>query len=1354
MRDTSAIMRFLILIVSLLAMLAADVSSLQAQSMTVGPPTVDANGVKSYPVWSIYQGSQQQIVRVLEPTAPAAGQRRRLLYVLPVLAGVTDLTSSFSDGLEELRLLDVPNRYNMTLIAPSFNYEPWYGDNVLDPTMLMESFVVKDLVPWGDTFAPGTQRFLIGFSKSGNGSLTLIFRNPNVFNAAAAWDAPAQLNDLSAFAGLPLNFGTQANFDLYYIPSLVTNDAAPFLTQNRLWISGDQAAWTSDMFELNDQLTAALIPHTWVAGGVRAHSWGSGWLDGAVSTLDAFPDPLSSTFSGIEDPLSENGMWDTPGSWSSLKKNDGVYSTSMTAGARLVSPVLSADQYAEITYDQDPGSSSWVGVMTRVQGKSNGSDYLAIAYAGQVRLYRTDDAGSLNFTLLASANASVGTAPRQLRLESQGSTHRVYFNGVLALSFTDGTYTSGQPGIAAAVFGGPTVKILSFIGGALTGSDITPPVRTNGKPTGGLASGTTQTNLSLTTDENATCRYATTAGVAYGSMPNTFASTGATTHSTPVTGLADGGTYNYYVRCQDTAGNASPDDFLISFTVVSNGTASSTFSGMEDPLSENGMWDTPGSWSTLKKNNGAYSTNITSGARLVSPVVSADQYTEITYDQDPGSSSWVGVMTRVQGKTNGSDYLAIAYAGQVRLYRTDDTGSLNFTQLAAANASVGTAPRQLRLESQGSTHRIYFNGALALSFTDGTYTSGQPGIAAAVFGGPTMKILSFVGGALTVSGTTPPVRSNGQPTGVLASGTTQTNLSLATDENATCRYATTAGVTYGSMPNTFANTGATAHSTVVTGLVDGGTYNYYARCQDTAGNANPDDFVISFSVASSVRVSSVTLSPTSVLGGSSSTGTVTLSGPAPSSGATVVLSTSDNTIATVPASITIPANATSATFAVTTSPVATTSSVSVSASYTNTSSSTLTVTAAALSSVTLSPTSVRGGTSSTGTVTLNGPAPAAGAQIALASNNSPVANVPSSVIIAANATTATFVVSTSPVATDTAVSITASYATGTKAATLTVTAATLSSVTVSPTSVRGGSSSTGTVTLNGPSPANGALVTLSTSNSSVAPVPASVTVASGATTATFLISTTPVGSNTSVTISGVYGSITRNAILTVTAATLSSVALSPTSVLGGSSSKGTVTLNGPAPAAGALVTLSSTNTGVATVPNSVTIGSGATTATFNVTTAAVAAKTSVTISATYGTTTRTTSLTVTAAVLTSVTVSPTSVTGGTQAIGTVTLTGPAPPLGATVSLNSNNATIVTVPSTVTIPANMLSASFAITTAPVTATKSVTVSAKYGGGTQKATLTVTPSVGGLKRKGRILIDATRLEEQKPTMEYKP
>lgn len=97
---------------------------------------------------------------------------------------------------------------------------------------------------------------------------------------------------------------------------------------------------------------------------------------------------------------------------------------------------------------------------------------------------------------------------------------------------------------------------------------------------------------------------------------------------------------------------------------------------------------------------------------------------------------------------------------------------------------------------------------------------------------------------------TAPVRSGAAPSGTLAAGTTQQAISLATDENATCRYGTVAGTSYASMTNTFSTTGGLSHSHTVTGLVNGGSYTYYVRCLDAAGNANTADLAISFFVAS------------------------------------------------------------------------------------------------------------------------------------------------------------------------------------------------------------------------------------------------------------------------------------------------------------------------------------------------------------------------------------------------------------------------------------------------------------------------------------------------------------------------
>jgi hypothetical protein len=86
-----------------------------------------------------------------------------------------------------------------------------------------------------------------------------------------------------------------------------------------------------------------------------------------------------------------------------------------------------------------------------------------------------------------------------------------------------------------------------------------------------LPAWTTQATLGLTTSENATCRYGTAAGVAYTALPNPFTTTGGTAHAKTVTGLTSGSSYTYFVRCQDGAGNANPDDFQISFTVAADG---------------------------------------------------------------------------------------------------------------------------------------------------------------------------------------------------------------------------------------------------------------------------------------------------------------------------------------------------------------------------------------------------------------------------------------------------------------------------------------------------------------------------------------------------------------------------------------------------------------------------------------------------------------------------------------------------------------------------------------------------------------------------------------------------------------
>lgn len=194
---------------------------------------------------------------------------------------------------------------------------------------------------------------------------------------------------------------------------------------------------------------------------------------------------------------------------------------------------------------------------------------------------------------------------------------------------------------------------------------------------------------------------------------------------------------------------------------------------------------------------------------------------------------------------------------------------------------------------------------------------------------------------------------------------------------------------------------------------------------------------------------------------------------------------------------------------------------------------------AALSSLSLSPSTVTGGNSSKGTVTLTGAAPSGGALVALSSGNASVASVPASVTVPAGATSAAFSVATGTVTAATSVGVSASFNGVSRTASLAVQPAAppptvaLSSLGLSPTGVTGGAASRGTVTLSGPAPSGGATVALSSSNASVAAVPATASVPAGATSAAFDVATGSVTASTAVTVSASYGGVTRTATLTV-----------------------------------------------------------------------------------------------------------------------------------------------------------------------------------------------------------------------------
>jgi hypothetical protein len=229
-----------------------------------------------------------------------------------------------------------------------------------------------------------------------------------------------------------------------------------------------------------------------------------------------------------------------------------------------------------------------------------------------------------------------------------------------------------------------------------------------------------------------------------------------------------------------------------------------------------------------------------------------------------------------------------------------------------------------------------------------------------------------------------------------------------------------------------------------------------------------------------------------VAGGQNTGGWVELTGPAPAGGIGIKLASNNEAVVKVPATVTIAAGARGQSFQVTTSSVAAPTSVIISASRSalNFKDVTLALIPPSLAVLGCDPHQVNGGTPVTCKVWLDAPA-AAKVTVALASSNTAVATVPSSVNLDAGQKIAPFTVTTQQAgaagAAGTPVTISASYGGETKTNTITVIQAPLlTALGFNPAEVRSGNVSIARVALSAPAPSGGTHVKLTSANPGVA----------------------------------------------------------------------------------------------------------------------------------------------------------------------------------------------------------------------------------------------------------------------------
>lgn len=288
---------------------------------------------------------------------------------------------------------------------------------------------------------------------------------------------------------------------------------------------------------------------------------------------------------------------------------------------------------------------------------------------------------------------------------------------------------------------------------------------------------------------------------------------------------------------------------------------------------------------------------------------------------------------------------------------------------------------------------------------------------------------------------------------------------------------------------------------------------------------------------------------------------IQLSTAAGSSGATINLSSSDANAAPVPATVVMPPNTAWTQFQMKAGQVTSSVPVTITASLNaGSSNSQLNVLPPALNALIITPGMINGGAQPEAIIGLEGVAPAGGASVTL-SSDTPEVIVPAVVTVAAGDASVSIPLTTQTVATSKTATITATWNGISVQDTVTLTPqGQPASITLSPTSATGSSGSFARVTVA--SPATTDQIFQITSSSPAVTVPGSVIIPANSTTGGFNISTTPVSTQTAVTISVSGGGVTKSAVLT----------LNPTTT--------------PAPAQGATLTVSATGRGGESISSS------------------------------------------------------------------------------------------------------------------------------------------------------------------------
>ena len=196
---------------------------------------------------------------------------------------------------------------------------------------------------------------------------------------------------------------------------------------------------------------------------------------------------------------------------------------------------------------------------------------------------------------------------------------------------------------------------------------------------------TTSINLTVTTNENATCRYHSGSDANYSGM-SPFSTTGGLTHNKSVTVAAASSitSYTYYIRCQDVAGNTMVSSEAVQFYVAKLSSSSSSSSSN----SNSDSYYTPTTTTSDPSKSMGY-TLLPAGSKVISINSSSIPLSEILLTTLSSATNVRFVVTVTTSPTT-------TYTGTVYKYLKIDHDALN-------NSNIGNAKLKFKIEKSWLT---------------------------------------------------------------------------------------------------------------------------------------------------------------------------------------------------------------------------------------------------------------------------------------------------------------------------------------------------------------------------------------------------------------------------------------------------------------------------------------------------------------------------------------------------------------------------------------------------------------------------------------------------------------------------